>query len=269
MSKGGNLNKKIKAVDLFCGAGGSSSGIVLACKNLGFSLDLTAINHWNTAIRTHQSNHPDARYLCESLLNALKSLNYNTDWRVLNSADYGDTTCRERFFLIARRGNKKIRWPVHTHSKNTDQLFPGTEKWRPAKDIIDWSLSGKNISDRKNPLKEKTLAKIDAGLKKFGNTQPRHPYLCEPFIIKYYSGSNGAKSINDPLCTITTRDRFALIQASGTDIRYRMLQPHELASAMSFADSYVFHGTRADKIRQIGNAVPVRIAESLCRTVLA
>jgi DNA (cytosine-5)-methyltransferase 1 len=35
----------IKAADLFCGAGGSSTGLTYACERLGYQLELTAINH--------------------------------------------------------------------------------------------------------------------------------------------------------------------------------------------------------------------------------
>jgi hypothetical protein len=52
------------------------------------------------------------------------------------------------------------------------------------------------------------------------------------------------------------------------DIRFRMLQPHELAAAMSFPTDYQFAGRRDDKIRQIGNAVPVRLAAALCKAAL-
>ncbi|WP_406199997.1 DNA cytosine methyltransferase [Kitasatospora sp. NBC_01560] len=44
--------------DLFCGAGGSSTGLVEA----GFSLVL-AINHWRTALETHAANHRLADHL--------------------------------------------------------------------------------------------------------------------------------------------------------------------------------------------------------------
>lgn len=55
---------KIRAVDLFAGAGGASTGLVLAAKKAGASLDLTAINHWPAAVETHATNHPSARHLC-------------------------------------------------------------------------------------------------------------------------------------------------------------------------------------------------------------
>ena len=52
------------------------------------------------------------------------------------------------------------------------------------------------------------------------------------------------------------------------DILFRMLQPHELAQAMSFPKSYKFKGTREQVVKQIGNSVPVRLAESLCKSLL-
>ena len=61
--------KVFRAVDLFCGAGGTSTGLIRAAKDKGMKVDLTAINHWGTAIETHKKNHPAARHLCENLDN--------------------------------------------------------------------------------------------------------------------------------------------------------------------------------------------------------
>ena len=43
------------AADLFCGAGGSSTGLVAAAGALDVSLDLLAVNHWPVAVDTHCS----------------------------------------------------------------------------------------------------------------------------------------------------------------------------------------------------------------------
>jgi len=51
------------------------------------------------------------------------------------------------------------------------------------------------------------------------------------------------------------------------DIRLRMLRPHELAAAMSLKD-YVLKGKMEDQVKQIGNAVPVKLAAALCHQVL-
>ena len=53
--------------DLFCGAGGSSTGARKAIEEIGCRMDLVAINHWALAVETHQRNHPDARHLVEDV----------------------------------------------------------------------------------------------------------------------------------------------------------------------------------------------------------
>ena len=53
--------------DLFCGAGGSSTGAKKAIAEIGGTMELVAVNHWNTAIATHAANHPTARHLVEDV----------------------------------------------------------------------------------------------------------------------------------------------------------------------------------------------------------
>jgi DNA (cytosine-5)-methyltransferase 1 len=107
------------------------------------------------------------------------SINYNVEYRVLNCADYGDPTTRGRFFLIARRGHKKIVWPERTHASRKElakiaaqpDLFPDGKTllpWVPARQIIDWKLEGKSIFGRKKPLSPNTMRRIFAGLEKYG-----------------------------------------------------------------------------------------------------
>lgn len=55
--------KIIRAADLFCGAGGTSTGARRAITELGGKLQLTAVNHWDVAIQTHTAMHPDAKHL--------------------------------------------------------------------------------------------------------------------------------------------------------------------------------------------------------------
>jgi DNA (cytosine-5)-methyltransferase 1 len=86
-------------------------------------------------------------------------------------------------------------------------------------------------------------------------------------LTKYYGAGAGARPVNEPLDTITAKDRFALVEPVGMDIRFRMLQPQELAAAMGF-DGYEFAGTKTDQVRQIGNAVAVRTAKALCGAMI-
>lgn len=93
--------------------------------------------------------------------------------------------------------------------------------------------------------------------------------LCTPFVVPYY-GNSGPHDVDEPLRTVTTRDRFALVTPDGLalDIFFRMLQPRELARAQGFPDSFRFAGNKGEVIRQIGNAVPVGIASAICGSIL-
>jgi DNA (cytosine-5)-methyltransferase 1 len=64
---GGVINRELLVADLFCGAGGSSTGLARACEELGVPYRLTAVNHWDVAIATHTANHPDAKHLCRDV----------------------------------------------------------------------------------------------------------------------------------------------------------------------------------------------------------
>ncbi len=86
--------------------------------------------------------------------------------------------------------------------------------------------------------------------------------LVEPLTMEYH-GNGGCHLVSNPLPTVTGNDRFALITPENVRIGFRMLKPHELALAQSFPADYVFTGTRADVVKQIGNAVCPKVSEAL------
>ncbi|SHH66002.1 DNA cytosine methyltransferase [Halobaculum gomorrense] len=97
-------------------------------------------------------------------------------------------------------------------------------------------------------------------------------HLVSPFLVEYYGNSDTA-AVDDPLPTVTTNDRHALCVPDcsplGLGLRYRMLQPRELAAAQGFPDDYEFTGeTKASRTAQIGNAVPVNLARALVNEAL-
>lgn len=437
-------------IDMFCGAGGESTGIHQACAEIGFKQELYAINHWERAIETHSKNYPDAEHICEDVdrvdpvktvkggkvallwaspecthhsnarggrprsdqsrasawqilkwaqelniqriivenvpefqswgplndkglpvkkakgqtfqawLNSLRSLGYTVDYQVLNAADYGDPTTRRRLFVQAVKGGKKILWPEASHAETPDMFC--AKKWRAAEEIIDWRLKSELISERKKPLAENTMKRIEAGIRKFwgeyaepfltsfhgGNpdrnyrisepiptldtsnrfglvepfiftmghsksvrvnkvsrplstvvTKDEHyllqPFvmgqqscasaravsnplptvatagaisLVQPFILKYYGCGENVESVMEPLDTVVTKDRFALVQGGNLGILFRMLQPHELSGAQGFPRDYKFAGTKTEIVKQIGNAVPCNTAKALCKSIL-
>lgn len=61
------MARKMLVADLLCGAGGSSTGAQRALAELGLEMELVCVNHWPTAIETHQKNHPEARHFVQDI----------------------------------------------------------------------------------------------------------------------------------------------------------------------------------------------------------
>lgn len=183
---------------------------------------------------------PDGRgRYFEAFVAALRGLGYQVDHRILCCADYGDATTRRRLFLQARR-DRAIRWPAPSHARPDLAPGLGLAPWRPAREIIDWSLPGTSIFTRPRPLAPATLRRIAAGLVKFGGAaaEPflvvlRHHAdarsldlplptvatagaigLIEPLIAPYYGSGSGEScaSSGQPLPTVTTKARFGLVE---------------------------------------------------------
>ena len=60
----------VVVVDLFAGAGGTSTGAKKAIEKLGRTMDLAAVNHNPVAIETHSRNHPEARHYVDDVEHA-------------------------------------------------------------------------------------------------------------------------------------------------------------------------------------------------------
>jgi DNA (cytosine-5)-methyltransferase 1 len=123
---------------------------------------------------------------------SLQNIGFRFEARVLNCADFGDATTRERLFMMAWQPGKPLPWPEPSHGRSGD-LF-STEPWRSARDIIDWSIPGRSIFSRKRPLAPKTIARIAAGVVKF-----RWP---EPFLVVLRRNCD-ARGLDLPLPVIT------------------------------------------------------------------
>lgn len=146
---------------------------------------------------------------------AIEALGYLVEWRIINCADHGDATTRKRFFLQARRDGQTVAWPPRTHAPRAKAAALGLKPWRAAREVIDWTNKGRSIFKRKRPLKPKTQARIEAGIKKFCGV------YAEAFLVVLRNHS-GAASVEDPLPTLTAGgghvglvETFILSQASG------------------------------------------------------
>ncbi len=132
------------------------------------------------------------------------------------SADFGTPTTRKRLFIQARCDGRPIVWPTPTHGKGR------AESWRPASEIIDWSLDCPSIFERKRPLAEATLRRVATGIQRFviNASDPfilpvTHGGGTSPFIVKYHGGSRGhtrGQPCDEPVRTLDTSNRFALVE---------------------------------------------------------
>jgi DNA (cytosine-5)-methyltransferase 1 len=84
----------------------------------------------------------------------------------------------------------------------------------------------------------------------------------EHLLVPYY-GNGNARTVAEPVGTLSTRDRYALVSGDVdiNDVLFRMLEPHEIGAAMAFGADYIVLGSKRDRVRQYGNAVTPPVAE--------
>lgn len=152
----------------------------------------------------------------------VKASGYAVDMQVLNAANYGAVTSRERLIIQAVRksSGEKICWPEPTHLEEPGLFAARYKPWRAAAEIIDWSIPGESIFNRKKPLCLNTLRRIEAGIRKYWGA------WAEPFLIVLRGTGDGqiqntAIPLSQPLPTITAGgSHIALVQPLWMDIAH-------------------------------------------------
>jgi site-specific DNA-cytosine methylase len=163
--------------------------------------------------------------------NALNRLGYTLSPHILDAADYGVAQNRVRMFLVG------------SLSKNPIKLDMPKEDPISARTVID--LDAGRWSDISKPGRSvKTLARIKRGREELGT---------DTFLIPYYGSGSGltGRSIDRPVGTITTIDRWAVIQGD----KMRMLTVDENRKFMSFPDGTHLPDTKRLATNLLGNAV--------------
>ena len=153
---------------------------------------------WGPLTKNSRPDPARAGETFQAWLAQLVDLGYQVEFRSLVAADYGTPTTRKRLFLVARRDGAAAIWPEPSHGDGRP------EDWRPASEVIDWSLPCPSIFERKRPLAEATMKRIAAGIRRFVIE------AAEPFIMTNTTG-HAPGAIGRPLPTITTGGHHALI----------------------------------------------------------
>ena len=298
----------MRAIDLFAGAGGFSTGAIMAgCRVVW------AANHWEAAVRIHARNHPEAEHICQDLHQAdwqqvpahdillaspacqghsrargaerphhdaqrstawavisaaeyhrppvvvvenvpefslwalypawsaaMQALGYALAPQIIDAADHGVPQNRRRLFIVGTRSAN----PIKLNLPRSDVISAG--------DIIDLA-AGKWSAIDKPGRSANTLNRITAGRAAHGKR----------FVIAYYGNEKGGRSIDRPIGTITTRDRWAVIDGD----RMRMISVPEARAAMGFPDDYTLPSQPREAMHMLGNAVCPPVARDIINAI--
>jgi DNA (cytosine-5)-methyltransferase 1 len=192
----------------------------------------------------------------KNFIEELESQGYKVKEEELVASDFGVPQSRNRLYLLCDR------------LKTPPQIVPPeiVEK-KNARDIVN--LNGVyQTSPLDNGCRaQKTLARAECAIQAVGKYTS--------FLMVYYGsdgeGSRGWQSLDIPLRTITTLDRFALVKPgeNGGGPVMRMLQPPELQAAMGFHETFKLErGNRRNKIHLLGNAVCPPVIEAILETLI-
>jgi DNA (cytosine-5)-methyltransferase 1 len=193
-------------------------------------------------------------------------LGYSTNWSVLNAADYGVPQIRERFIMLGSLEGR-IEMPEPTHSKEGSELL-GLPKWRTAGEVLADLDTEENADDaghfaggRHHDL----LCQVPPGdnylyfTSKRGHAHPQFEWRSRywSFLLKL--------SPDMPAWTIQAKRSNNM---GPFHWRNRILRISEVKRLQTFPDDFELAGRIEDQWRQVGNAVPPRLAEAIGRQVL-
>jgi len=189
----------------------------------------------------------------------LRQEGWQTSVSLLNAADFGVAQRRVRLFVVAHRDGDCPDFPVPTHSKN---LTTELKKWVSLrKRLAKFKITDEEII-RPTPKLAAQLVQIKpgSGVKSPGKKETTRP-----------GGHWGYKQgafIADPAVpartvTASTAQDWIVDPEHGL----RRLCPRECAAIQSFPASWKWIGKRASVYRQIGNAVPPKLAKAIATTL--
>jgi len=215
--------------------------------------------------------HHTGNVLCEGL-------KYNVVFRLINAADYGIPQKRERVFIVGFRNDIKGEWnfPKSTHSKAALEYEKNVtgEYWERhsiPKKTEENSLLPLYPKDEKKPWITVRDVIADLPNPENGNCGINNHIYQKG--AKIYSGHTGS-CLDEPSKTIKAGTHGVpggenMIILDNGEVRYYTIR--EAARIQTFPDDYFFPCSWTESMRQIGNAVPVKlgriIIQSIARTL--
>lgn len=173
---------------------------------------------------------------------AVNALGYAIAPHVVDSADHGVPQQRVRLFLVLTRSDHPLHLnlPKRKHAAAANFIRLDAGKWSVV------NRPGRSAA---------TLARIASGRQRHG----------ERFLIAYYGNEKGGRSLSRPIGTITTRDRWAIVDGD----RMRMISVDEAREAMGFPADYRLPERSKDAMHMLGNAVVPVVARDILNALRA
>jgi len=207
-------------------------------------------------------------------------LQYNVVFRLVNAANYGVPQKRERVIIVGVRNDLNISWsfPSETHSedallwtKYVTQEYWGKHNIKPSEgNLLIMDIEKRRLVDKHGffpPTLKPWLTVRDAIMdlpnpQKVKNYHPEHYYRGG---AKSYAGHTGSE-IDQPSKALKAGDHGVpggenMIRFSNGSVRYFTIL--EAKRMQTFPDDYPILGSWTEAMRQLGNAVPVRLGHAV------
>lgn len=198
-------------------------------------------------------------------LRRLRNFGYSVSFNLYNAANFGAPEKRERVIIIAKLGKQKVDYLLPTNSEDGEFNLP---KW-------------KSFGEAVKGLKKKHYIEYPAKRSKYlkyvpeGGNWRSMPLDIQKEAMGKSWGLPGGKtgffrrlSRSEPAPTLVTHPTMP-----ATDLIHptenRPLSVEEYARIQGFPDNWHIEGPILEKYKQIGNAVPVPLAEAIGRRILA
>ena len=174
---------------------------------------------------------------------AMTAMGYTLSPHIIDAADHGVPQHRVRMFMVA------------TRSKAPIQLKLDQREHVAATSFIDFDVG--NWTPIRHPKRAKaTLRRVFQG---------RRDLQCGRFLTAYYGNERGGRSIDRPIGTITTRDRWGIVKGN----TMRMLSAQECRAAMGFPADYILPTNHREAVHLLGNAVCPPVARDVINALRA
>jgi DNA (cytosine-5)-methyltransferase 1 len=207
---------------------------------------------------------PRHREYLKLAINELKALGYIVDQKVHNAADHGVPQFRRRLIIVGTK-DEGFNFPKASHGENARYDYVTT--WDAISDAPEDEPNSAIVTYAKKPV---LRVSPFAGMLVNGGGRPINLEGPSPTIPASAGGNR--THIVDPKGLLSDYHSYLISGGkpkSGLVEGVRRLTLRESARLQTFPDKFVFLGPKSARYRQVGNAVPPKLAKAIGRKLHA